>query len=70
MEPVNFNYLLIAFGEELKHKRISLNVQQKVWAARLGVSPQYYSAVEKGKVDITFTMAQKICREFSIPWNL
>lgn len=57
---------LICFGKFIRDRREQLSLSQEEVAYRLGVSQTYYSFMERGKRNVDFVVAIKICNILSL----
>ena len=63
------NFIVAAFGKELREYRISLNMTQDILAAKCGVSLSTLERIENGS-DTKFSNIIKIMRAFGLIDNL
>jgi transcriptional regulator with XRE-family HTH domain len=53
--------LRIAFGEKLRQARVRANLTQTDVADRSGVHQAYVSKLERGRVNLTFSLLERVC---------
>lgn len=58
--------LLYLFGKNLKNIRKSKGLTQEALAEKCGINFKYYSAIERGKVNVSFNTITKIAKGLGI----
>jgi transcriptional regulator with XRE-family HTH domain len=53
--------LRIAFGEKLRQARVRANLTQTEVADRVGLHQAYVSKLERGRVNVTFSLLERVC---------
>lgn len=53
--------LRIAFGEKLRQARVRANLTQTDVADRVGLHQAYVSKLERGRVNLTFSLLERVC---------
>lgn len=53
-------------GKKIKQLRVDLNLSQEEFAEKLNVSQSYFSAIERGKKQISNKMLSKVCDVFGV----
>ncbi|HLM76513.1 MAG TPA: helix-turn-helix transcriptional regulator [Polyangiaceae bacterium] len=57
----------LAFGEEVRRRRIAVGLTLPEFAARAGVSPNFIGGIELGKRDPALATAVKLAAGFGVP---